>query len=285
MCVRVLLACLLATSLGCGGTADEEADVTGPRNEADSFGEFRGEVVGVWDPNGRDMTLREDFIYIDPRKKEWKAPSESVVNGASIPRVFWSVIGGPFEGRYRSASVIHDVACVEMAEPWEDVYKMFYEACRCGGVGEKKAKLIYWAVQNFGPRWRIVGRKAAEDGAVLRVSQPISSPAPPANIVAIVEDYFEANNPTLTEIESLTVAEIQETVEEAEPLKEGDSGEFESEPRDEAGPMDVHNGQPEEVTAEVQPHEQSEPVEPAAEGSIEPANMQSVDSGKQGEAN
>src|SRR5712692_9140850 len=30
---------------------------------------------------------------------------------ASIPRAFWSVIGGPLEGQYRNASVFHDVAC------------------------------------------------------------------------------------------------------------------------------------------------------------------------------
>ena len=30
---------------------------------------------------------------------------------------------------------------------------MYYEACRCGGVGKIKAKLMYAAVYHFGPRW------------------------------------------------------------------------------------------------------------------------------------
>lgn len=129
---RLLPLCLLLVLLGCGGTENKESGSTGSEQETESFGHFAGEVVGVWSPNGRDMTLREDFTYVDPRQKRWEAPSGSVVNGASIPRVFWSTIGGPFEGRYRNASVVHDAACVEMQEPWEDVHRMFYEACRYG---------------------------------------------------------------------------------------------------------------------------------------------------------
>jgi len=30
---------------------------------------------------------------------------------------------------------------------------MFYDACLCGGVGETKAKVMYWAVRIFGPKW------------------------------------------------------------------------------------------------------------------------------------
>ena len=88
-------------------------------------------------------------------------PAGSVVDGASIPQVFWSLVGGPFEGEYRNASVVHDVACDRKSEPWEAVHLMFYNACRCGGVGEKKAKLLYWAVYLGGPRWV---RKVVENG-------------------------------------------------------------------------------------------------------------------------
>ena len=44
--------------------------------------------------------------------------------------------GGPLDGPYRNASIVHDVACVSMTDPWDDVHFMFYEACRCGGVPE-----------------------------------------------------------------------------------------------------------------------------------------------------
>ena len=102
--------------------------------------------MAVWDADGRNMTLREDFFYIDSQGRRWRAPTGAIVNGASIPSVFWTAIGGPFEGKYRNASVVHDVGCAEMRQPWEDVHRMFYEACRCGGVDETQAKLMYYAV-------------------------------------------------------------------------------------------------------------------------------------------
>ena len=88
---RLVPLSLLLAVLGCGGAEQEESGSTGSGRETAAFGRFEGEVVGVWDPNGRDMTLREDFVYVDPRQKRWEAPSGSVVNGASIPRVFWSI--------------------------------------------------------------------------------------------------------------------------------------------------------------------------------------------------
>ena len=122
-------------------------------SESTDFGRFEGEVVAVWSPNGRDMTLREPFTYVDGNDRVWTAPEGSTVNGASIPYAFWSFIGGPFEGRYRNASVVHDVGCETMTDSWEDVHKMFYDACRCGGVEETEAKMLYYAVYHFGPRW------------------------------------------------------------------------------------------------------------------------------------
>jgi hypothetical protein len=106
--------------------------------------------------DGRTLKLIEDFTYNDPRKKVWTAQKGSIVDGASIPRPFWTVVGGPLEGPYRNASIIHDVACNQMVEPWEDVHRNFYEACRCGGVPEDRAKMLYYAVYHFGPRWERV---------------------------------------------------------------------------------------------------------------------------------
>lgn len=214
MTVRFLVLVSLLAVIGCNGCDDG-----GPVG-TEKFGRFEGNVIGVWEPNGRDMTLREDFAYVDPRGKKWNAPTGSVVNGASIPRAFWSITGGPFEGQYRSASVVHDVACEEMTETWQDVHRMFYEACRCGGVGERQAKTLYWAVHNFGPRWEFVEERSPETGEIVRVSKPVAPPPVPQHMEVIAEQYFEASAPSLEleEIESLTVEEIQEAVPEIEVL-------------------------------------------------------------------
>mgnify|MGYP001792979849 CR=1 FL=1 len=58
--------------------------------------------------------------YVDPKGHVWVAPASSVVDGASIPRSLWTFMGGPFEGKYRNASVLHDVADDQKNRPRED---------------------------------------------------------------------------------------------------------------------------------------------------------------------
>ena len=117
------------------------------------WGRFIGHVVSEWLDDGRNMRLVESFGYVDADGVEWVAPRGSVVNGASIPRFFWRIIGGPLEGPYRKASVIHDVYCETQSRPWRDVHRMFYRACRCEGSGWLRATVMYWAVRLFGPKW------------------------------------------------------------------------------------------------------------------------------------
>lgn len=144
----IMLGLMLTVAVGCPQPTSVE--------EVADFGRFEGEVIAQWNSDGRMMTLREDFAYVDPTNRRWVAPAGSMVNGASIPAPFWSIIGGPFEGKYRNASVIHDVGCETMSAPWQDVHKVFYDACRCGGVDDVNAKMLYYAVYHFGPRWEIV---------------------------------------------------------------------------------------------------------------------------------
>lgn len=112
-----------------------------------------GAVRAEWSKDGRTMTLLEDFVYVDPAGVEWKAPKGSQVNGASIPQFLWSVMGGPYEGKYRNASVVHDVECDVKKRDWLSVHRMFYGAMTCSGVEELQAKVMYWAVYQCGPRW------------------------------------------------------------------------------------------------------------------------------------
>jgi hypothetical protein len=122
-------------------------------SKAEDFGRFVGDVVAKWDKDGRIMTLTEPFAYISPSGDRWDAPKGSKIDGASIPRMAWSLIGGPFEGKYRDASVIHDVACVMRNRPWRDTHLAFYTAMLASGVERSKAKIMYSAVYHFGPRW------------------------------------------------------------------------------------------------------------------------------------
>lgn len=122
---------------------------------AQSFGSFIGDVVTKWNGDGRTMTLVEPFAYLDPSGVRWDAPKGATVDGASIPQFAWSIIGGPFEGKYRASSVIHDVACVDKKRPWESVHQTFYTGMLTSGVSATKAKVMYAAVYHFGPRWPV----------------------------------------------------------------------------------------------------------------------------------
>lgn len=116
---------------------------------------FFTNIVKVAWPEGehRKMILLEDVSFIDDNGKEWTAPAGSEIDGASIPRFFWRVIGSPFVGKYRRASVIHDVYCVTRTEPYKAVHQMFYEAMKCDGVSKAKRVSMYNAVAGFGPKW------------------------------------------------------------------------------------------------------------------------------------
>jgi hypothetical protein len=117
------------------------------------FGDCSAAVKVQWLDDGRKMELLDDFLYVDGGMKRWLAPKHSVIDGASIPRFLWSFVGGPFEGLYRKASVVHDVECEDQKELWRDVHRMFFNAMRCSGVGPKRANIMYSAVYHCGPRW------------------------------------------------------------------------------------------------------------------------------------
>jgi hypothetical protein len=176
-------------------------------HDGGAWGRFVGDVVATWDANGRDMTLVEPFGYVDPRDEGWDAPAGSVVNGASIPRAFWSLVGGPFEGRFRNASVVHDVACEERSRAWQAVHRMFHDACRCGGVGPAKATAMYYAVYHFGPRWTVEERRSIVAGAphVERVVRDDTPPPPTAADVRAVEAYFETHDVNADAVPTLVI--------------------------------------------------------------------------------
>lgn len=56
-------------------------------------------------PGHHRMRVISDFVWKGTRKVT--VPKGYVFDGASIPRVFWRVIGGPW-GPYRDAAAVHD---------------------------------------------------------------------------------------------------------------------------------------------------------------------------------
>lgn len=111
-------------------------------------------VKVTWLLDGRKMRLNHAITYTDKNETEWTAPANFDINGANIPRIFWTIFGCPFVGRYRRASVIHDYYCHSKDRPHKDVHRMFYEAMLDSGVSRGKAKMIYRTIKWFGPKWK-----------------------------------------------------------------------------------------------------------------------------------
>lgn len=123
---------------------------------------YIGKLILSVNPDGRTMKLEQPYEYIDSECTKWTVPRGVMVDGASIPTFLWSVFGGPFEGRYRNASVIHDFFCIIRHKSWKSVHRMFYDAMITGGVSMRQAKIMYLAVYYAGPRWDEMTRKTSE---------------------------------------------------------------------------------------------------------------------------
>ena len=171
------------------------------------WGYYTGAPETRWNPDGRTMTLLRELRYIDPQGTVWIAPAGSVVDGASIPRSLWPFMGGPFVGRYRNASVLHDVSYDEKNRPPQDCDRMFYNAMRCSGVGPVEAKTMYYALLRFGWHWdfSIKRAKPVKIGRKLVARAEAAAPASVATEQEIqgAQDWIRKSEPSVEQIEQL----------------------------------------------------------------------------------
>src|SRR3954451_119958 len=205
-----LFVCFVAACTACASDKESaESDQTVP--DGAKWGYYDGEPVTKWNPDGRTMTLLTELRYTDPNGNTWIAPIGSVVDGASIPRYLWSIMGGPFEGKYRNASVLHDVAYGEHKRPWQDCDRMFYYAMRCSGVGATEAKTMYYSLYKLGHHWKFPVKRAKPvkyEGALVARGEEIPR-AVPVNPTEISQarNWISNTDPSLEQIEQRAQAE------------------------------------------------------------------------------
>jgi len=130
-------------------------------NAQEHFGNFLDNLKGsfITDRKPRPVfKLGTEFRFKDPNGLLWITPNAAEVDGASIPPAFWSIVGGPFDGPYINASVIHDHYCKTKERTAHDTHRNFYYGMRASQVPEWQATLMYWAVSTFGPSWKLEKR-------------------------------------------------------------------------------------------------------------------------------
>lgn len=99
--------------------------------------------------------------FVDAHGRSWVAPGRTLTDGASIPKIFVSIVGDPTSPEFINAAAVHDAYCGIGNEAganyqnakWEDVHKMFYDGLIVGGTEEFRAKMMFAAVWLGGPRW------------------------------------------------------------------------------------------------------------------------------------
>jgi hypothetical protein len=159
--------------------------------------------------------LLEPFSYIDSRGVEWNVPAGFISDGASIPNYLWAILGGPYSGPYRDASVIHDYYCRTRTRPWQHVHLVFLEAALHRGTGKSLAQTMYAGILLDGPRWDDV-QKADTLSRGVRKAQLVptqSTTQPPAGTRKTDREIFEELKAWI-EREKPTLEEIRKRVEE-----------------------------------------------------------------------
>ncbi len=194
----------------CGSTK-KPAWLLAAERGPNKWGYYSGYVEARWEMDGRTMTLLRDLSYTDPQGMVWTAPAGSKVDGASIPKSLWSIMGGPFEGKYRNASVLHDVAYDQQKLPWQDCDRMFYNAMRCSGVSAVEAGTMYYSLYKFGRHWKFPIKRAKPvkvEGKLVARGEEIPR-AIPVNAGQINEarDWIRSANPSLEQIEERVESE------------------------------------------------------------------------------
>lgn len=108
------------------------------------------------------MELLTDFVWVG-QSVEIRVPARYCFDGASIPRIFWRVIGHPW-GEYREAACVHDwlysdghIAHPEIERKQAD--QIFRRIMLEVGISRRKAAIMYRAVRIGGGRaWKAYRR-------------------------------------------------------------------------------------------------------------------------------
>ena len=115
---------------------------------------FTNPIIVELLPGGRKVRVVESFSY-DIGKKGGttiRIPAGFVSDGASIPRIFWFIVGSPLTGKYRAGAILHDFLYYSALYPRKRSDEIFLEAMTVLNVNKVKRTIIFWAVR-IGAEW------------------------------------------------------------------------------------------------------------------------------------
>ncbi len=107
----------------------------------------------LWPLSHGEWALADDLVFRDLYGVVCTVVGGTRLNGASIPKMIWPVIGHPFETDYVYPAALHDAQCGERMETDWLVHDRFFRALKAEKVAKWKANVMGYAVQQWGPTW------------------------------------------------------------------------------------------------------------------------------------
>ena len=108
--------------------------------------------------NSDTYMLRDELSFENSKYKVTIKPG-LLTDGASIPKVFWSIIGCPLNGKYVGSALIHDGLYASHVLSKEESDLLFLDMMKHNKVSLWRRKLMYWAVK-FGGKSSYNGKSA-----------------------------------------------------------------------------------------------------------------------------
>jgi hypothetical protein len=105
--------------------------------------------------------LDEDYCFSFRKKKEIWIPKGFEFDGASIPQIFWSIIGGAFHPDFLEPALRHDWAYITRCIGFLDANWLFLSDLQGIGVPWWKRNLMWSAVASAG--WLYYRKKDYDD--------------------------------------------------------------------------------------------------------------------------
>lgn len=114
-----------------------------------------------------EMVVAENFIVefkFDGRLYRVQLAPGFKFDGASIPKWAWSIVGSPYTGKYRLATLVHDAFYKIKHGPRKLADDIMLHLMKSSGVGSIKANTIYRSVRVGGSSaWKQKRKKEQAD--------------------------------------------------------------------------------------------------------------------------
>jgi hypothetical protein len=110
--------------------------------------QFNGDII-LEEMNSGLWKLQDDFSYENDSIKV-TIKSDFITDGASIPKMFWSIIGNPLSDHLLKPAIIHDGLYTLMQLPRSTCDKLLKEMLLFNETSKIKASIIYYTVRYFG---------------------------------------------------------------------------------------------------------------------------------------